>query len=99
MSVPDWIDRNERDALEALANATVLTVMIGQGRQVNGDVPPVRYVQFGLGEPDFEAARAFLRDALTFKQRSKRLTAEVLERHRGRTASARETPQRPTTDS
>ena len=87
MSVPDWIDRNERDALEALANATVLTVMIGQGRQADGDVPPVRHVQFGLGEPDFEAARAFLHDALTFKQRSRRLTAEVLECERQRTES------------
>ena len=69
MSVPDWVGRSERDALEALANATVLTVMIGQGPEADGHVPPVRYTGFVLGEPDFEAARAFLRDALTFKQR------------------------------
>ena len=73
--------------------------MIGQGPQADGHVPPVRYTGFVLGEPDFEAARAFLHDALTFKQRSKRLTAEVLERHRRGTASAREAPRRPTTDS
>ena len=72
MSVPDWVGRNERDALEALANATVLTVMIGQGPQADGHVSPVRYTGFVLGEPDFEAARAFLCDALTFKQHSAR---------------------------
>ena len=81
------------------ANATVLTVMIGQGPQADGHVPPVRSTGFVLGETDFEAARAFLHDALTFKQHSKRLTAEVLDRHRRGTASAREARRRPATDS
>ena len=54
----------------------------------------MRYTGSVLGEPDFEAARAFLHDALTFKRRSRRLTAEVLGRPRRGAASAREAPLR-----
>ena len=51
MSVPDWVGRSERDALEALANATVLTVMIGQGPQADGHVPPCATPALGWASP------------------------------------------------
>ena len=51
---------------EALANATVLTVMIAQGPRAGGHVPAVRYTGSALGEPRFEAAHSSLHDALNF---------------------------------
>ena len=56
----------ERRRAEALANATVLTVMIAQGPRAGGHVPAVRYTGSVLGELRFEAAHSSLHDALNF---------------------------------